>query len=367
MDIVTIVLFVLGLALLIVGAEGLVRGASRMALGLGISPLVVGLTVVAFGTSAPELAVSIQSALSGPNGADVALGNVVGSNIANVLLILGISAAITPLVVQQQLIRLDVPLMIGISVVVFVMALDGTISRIDGLILFAGIIAYTVFAIRQSRQESAEVQEEYRAEFNANRPQSIGDWLKNVAFLIGGLALLVVGSRWMVDGAVSFARVFGVSELVIGLTIVAVGTSLPEIATSIVAALRGERDIAVGNVVGSNIFNLLSVLGLSSVVAPAGISVAPAALNFDMPVMIAVAVACLPIFFTGRLIARWEGWLFLGYYIAYTLYLILAASQHDILPAFSAVMGLFVLPLTAVTLVFLAWRALRAERRVALP
>ncbi len=367
MDIVTIVLFVLGLALLIVGAEGLVRGASRVALGLGISPLVVGLTVVAFGTSAPELAVSIQSALSGPNGADVALGNVVGSNIANVLLILGISAAITPLVVQQQLIRLDVPLMIGVSVVVFVMALDGTISRIDGLILFAGIIAYTVFAIRQSRQESADVQEEYRAEFDANRPQSIGDWLKNVAFLIGGLALLVVGSRWMVDGAVSFARVFGVSELVIGLTIVAVGTSLPEIATSIVAALRGERDIAVGNVVGSNIFNLLSVLGLTGIVAPDGIRVAPAALNFDMPVMLAVAVACLPIFFTGRLIARWEGWLFLGYYIAYTLYLILAASQHDILPAFSAVMGLFVLPLTAVTLVFLAWRALRAERRVALP
>ena len=162
MDIVTIVvLFVLGLALLIVGAEGLVRGASRMALGLGISPLVVGLTVVAFGTSAPELAVSIQSALSGSNGADVALGNVVGSNIANVLLILGISAAITPLIVQQQLIRLDVPLMIGVSVVVFVMAFDGTISRIDGFILFAGIVAYTVFAIRQSRQESAEVQEEY--------------------------------------------------------------------------------------------------------------------------------------------------------------------------------------------------------------
>jgi cation:H+ antiporter len=363
MDIITIILFILGLALLIVGAEGLVRGASRMALGLGISPLVVGLTVVAFGTSAPELAVSIQSALAGPNGADVALGNVVGSNIANVLLILGISAAITPLVVQQQLIRLDVPLMIGISVVVFVMALDGTISRIDGLILFAGIVAYTVFAIRQSRRESAEVQEEYRAEFDANKPQSVGDWMKNILMLIGGLALLVVGARWMVDGAISFARAFGVSELVIGLTIVAVGTSLPEIATSIIAALRGERDIAVGNVVGSNIFNLLSVLGLSSIVAPEGVNVAPAALNFDMPVMIAVAVACLPIFFTGRLIARWEGWLFLGYYIAYTLYLILAASQHDILPAFSSVMGVFVLPLTAITLIFLAWRAFHTERR----
>lgn len=363
MDIITLVLFVIGLALLIVGAEGLVRGASRMALGLGISPLVVGLTVVAFGTSAPELAVSIQSALAGTNGADVALGNVVGSNIANVLLILGISAAITPLVVQQQLIRLDVPLMIGVSALVFIMALDGVISRVDGLILFSGIVIYTVFAIRQSRKESAEVQQEYSSEFDTGRPQSAGDWIKNILLLIGGLALLVIGARWLVEGAISFARMLGVSELVIGLTIVAVGTSLPEIATSIIAALRGERDIAVGNVVGSNIFNLLSVLGLTSVVAPAGITVAPAALNFDLPVMMAVAIACLPIFFTGRLIARWEGWLFLGYYIAYTLYLILAASQHAALPVFSNVMGLFVLPLTALTLLFLAWHAFRTERR----
>ncbi len=363
MDIMTIILFVAGLALLIVGAEGLVRGASRTALGLGISPLVVGLTVVAFGTSAPELAVSIQSALAGPSGADVALGNVVGSNIANVLLILGISAAITPLVVQQQLIRLDVPLMIGVSIMVFIMAMDGVISRIDGLILFSGIVIYTVFAIRQSRRETAEIEQEYREEFDVGKPQSITDWLKNIGLIIGGLALLVLGAGWLVDGAISFARMFGVSELVIGLTIVAVGTSLPEIATSIVAALRGERDIAVGNVVGSNIFNLLSVLGLTSIVAPAGVNVASAALNFDIPVMIAVAVACLPIFFTGRLIARWEGWLFLGYYIAYTLYLILTASQHTLLPAFSGAMALFVLPLTALTLIFLAWRAFHTERR----
>lgn len=362
MDAMTIVLFVAGLALLIVGAEILVRGASRTALALGISPLVVGLTVVAFGTSAPELAVSVQSALSGPGGADVALGNVVGSNIANVLLILGISAAITPLVVQQQLIRLDVPLMIGVSALVLIMALDGTIGRIDGLILFAGIVAYTIFAIRQSRKESAEVQQEYSAEFGNGNQRSIAVWLKNLALIAGGLALLVLGARWLVDGAITVARAFGVSELVIGLTVVAVGTSLPEIATSIIAALRGERDIAVGNVVGSNLFNLLSVLGVTSIVAPTGVSVAPAALNFDIPVMIAVAVACLPIFFTGRLIARWEGWLFLGYYVAYTLYLVLAATEHDMLPAFSGMMTLFVLPLTAMTLIYLVWRALRAER-----
>ncbi len=365
MDAMTIVLFIAGLVILIVGAEVLVRGASRAALALGISPLVVGLTVVAFGTSAPELAVSVQSALSGPGGADVALGNVVGSNIANVLLILGISAVITPLVVQQQLIRLDVPLMIGVSLLTWLMALDGQINRIDGVILFAGIVAYTIFAVRQSRKESAEIQEEYATEFGDGKRRSTGEWLKNLALMIGGLALLVLGARWLVDGAITFARSFGVSELVIGLTIVAVGTSLPEIATSIIAALRGERDIAVGNVVGSNIFNLLSVLGITSMVAPAGVNVAPAALNFDIPVMIAVAVACLPIFFTGRLIARWEGWLFLGYYVAYTLYLVLAAVQHDALPAFSNTMSLFVVPLTALTLVFLAWRAFQADRGAA--
>lgn len=358
----TIVLFIVGLVILIVGAEALVRGASRSALALGISPLVVGLTVVAFGTSAPELAVSIQSALSGQNGADVALGNVVGSNIANVLLILGLSAAITPLVVQQQLIRLDVPLMIGISLLVWFMALDSLIGRIEGVVLFACIIGYTVFAIRQSRKESSEIQQEYSAEFDGQTPRSSAEWVKNIAFIVVGLAMLVLGARWLVDGAITFARAFGVSELVIGLTIVAVGTSLPEIATSIIAALRGERDIAVGNVVGSNIFNLLSVLGLTSIVAPAGIAVAPAALNFDIPVMVAVAIACLPIFFTGRLIARWEGWLFLGYYVAYTLYLVLAAAEHDALPAFSGMMTLFVLPLTALTLAFLAWRAVRTKQ-----
>jgi cation:H+ antiporter len=363
MDSVTIILFVIGLVLLIGGAELLVRGASRTALGLGISPLVVGLTVVAFGTSAPELAVSVQSAFSGPGGANIALGNVVGSNIANVLLILGISAAITPLIVQQQLIRLDVPLMIGVSVLLLLMAFDGQITRIDGVLLFAGIIFYTIFAIRQSRKETSQVQAEYEHEFGAVAPtNSVRDWIVNITLIVVGLALLVLGARWLVDGAIIFARAFGLSELIIGLTIVAVGTSLPEIATSIIAAMRGERDIAVGNVVGSNIFNILSVLGLSSIVAPEGIAVAPAALSFDIPVMIAVALACLPIFFTGRQIARWEGWLFLGYYVAYTLFLVLDATGHEALPIYSAMM-IFVLPLTAVTLAVLAARAFYGERR----
>lgn len=359
----TILMLIAGLALLIVGAEILVRGASRLAAAFGISPLVIGLTVVAFGTSSPELAVSVQSALAGQ--ADIAMGNVVGSNIFNVLFILGISALIIPLVVAQQLVRLDVPIMIGVSVLVYLLGLNGQISRLEGAILFAGIIAYTTFLIRQSRKENKEVQEEYAQEFGGGKPRSAGQYLLNLVLVVAGLALLVLGARWLVDSAVTIARALGVSELIIGLTIVAAGTSMPEVATSIIAAIRGERDIAVGNVVGSNIFNILAVLGLSSLLAPNGIAVSPPALAFDIPVMIAVAIACLPIFFTGFKIARWEGAVFLGYYAAYVLYLILDATQHDALPLFSTVMLLFVVPLTVLTLVVLVVRERRARRSAA--
>jgi cation:H+ antiporter len=349
-DVVTVVLFVAGLGLLVLGADWLVRGASRLAANLGISPLVIGLTVVAYGTSAPELAVSVKSAWAGQP--DLALGNVVGSNIFNVLFILGASALITPLLVSSQLVRIDVPIMIGISLVTLVLAGDGVIGRLDGALLFAGAVTYTVFQVWQSRKESAAVRAEYAQEFGPRRSST----LANVAFVLAGLGLLVLGSRWLVNGAVAFAQVLGVSELVIGLTIVAAGTSLPEVATSLLAALRGERDIAVGNVVGSSIFNLLAVLGLAALVAPVGLPVSAALLRFDVPVMIAVALACLPIFASGARIARWEGALFLFYYVAYTTYLVLAAQQHDALPAFSAVMELFVLPLTALTLAIVAWR-----------
>jgi cation:H+ antiporter len=182
--------------------------------------------------------------------------------------------------------------------------------------------------------------------------------------IVVGLGLLVLGARWLVDGAVAIATSLGVSELIIGLTIIAAGTSLPEVAASIIATLRGERDIAIGNVVGSNIFNILSVLGLSSLVSPNGMNVSSAALSFDTPVMIAVAIACLPIFFTGYSIARWEGLVFLGYYIVYTLYLILGATQHDALPLLSAIMLLFVLPITALTLIVVTWRSIQRSRRV---
>ncbi|HEX6212519.1 MAG TPA: calcium/sodium antiporter [Methylomirabilota bacterium] len=352
----SILLLAVGAVLLIGGAELLVRGASRLALAAGISPLVVGLTVVAFGTSSPELAVTIGSAHAGQSG--VAVGNVVGSNIFNVLGILGLSALVVPLVVSQQLVRLDVPLMIVASVVLLLLALDGLIGRVDGLILTAGIAAYLAFLARQSRREAAAIRAEYEDAFGAG-PAGRGDWLLNVGFVVVGLALLALGARWLVEGAVATARGLGVSELVIGLTVVAAGTSLPEVATSVLAALRGERDIAVGNVVGSNLFNILAVLGVGSLLAPAGVEVPPGALTFDIPVMIAVAVAALPIFFTGYAISRWEGAVFLGYYGAYLGYLVLDATEHAALPAFAAAMIWFVLPLTALTLAVILARTWR--------
>ncbi len=358
----TVLILLAGLVLLVAGADILVRGASRLAAALGISPLVIGLTIVAFGTSAPELAVSVGAAWSGQ--ADLALGNVVGSNIFNVLFILGLSALIAPLVVAQQLVRLDVPLMIVASVVVWLMGLDGLVTRLDGLLLFGAVLAYTAFLIVQSRRESsAQVQEEYAREY-ASAPGG-RQFLVNGLLIVAGLFLLVLGSRWLVDSAISIAQALGVSELVIGLTIVAAGTSLPEVATSVIASIRGERDIAVGNVVGSNIFNLLCVLGLSSLVSPAGIVVPDAAIRFDIPVMIAVAVACLPVFFTGYRISRWNGLVFLLYYVAYTAFLILAATRHDALHDFSTAMLWFAIPLTAIVLLVGAFRYHRRDRGAA--
>jgi cation:H+ antiporter len=359
MSLLTLGLLIAGLLLLVGGAEIFVRGAAALAALAGISPLVIGLTVVAFGTSAPEVAVSVQSALTGA--ADLALGNVVGSNICNILLILGLSATVAPLIVAHQLVRLDVPVMIGVSLLVLLFGFDGAIGPWDGAVLFAGAIGYTTFLVVQSRKESnAAVKQEYAAETEGENLAPARP-LASLGLILVGLALLVLGSRWLVGGAVEIAQAFGVTELVIGLTVVAVGTSLPELATSVIATLRGERDIAVGNIVGSNIFNILLVLGISGVVAPEGIPVPAAALRFDIPVMIAVSIACLPILFTGHRIDRWEGLLFLGYYVAYTSYLVLASSRHEALPMFSGIMVLFVIPLTLLTLFVVLIRSFRSR------
>jgi cation:H+ antiporter len=343
-----------GLTLLVIGAEVLIRGASRIALAAGISPLVVGLTVVAYGTSAPELAVSVGAGLDGRP--DLAVGNIVGSNIFNVLFILGACAVLAPLSVSRQLVWRDVPLMVVASVAFGALAFDGRLGLIDGALLTAGVIVYTVHAIRESRREG---QAAAAAAGPAEEVPPAGTlvWVASLALVTVGLGLLVLGARWLVDGAVVLATRFGISELVVGLTIVAAGTSLPEVATSLVATLRGQRDIAVGNVIGSSIYNLLVIGGVASLVTPGGLVVAPAVLAFDLWVMLAVAVACLPIFFTGHAISRWEGAVFLGYYVAYTAYLVLAASGHAHAVTFRLAMTWFVLPLTALTLAVVAWRA----------
>jgi len=357
----TFVYLIAGLVLLVAGAEVLVRGAAKLAAQFGISPLVVGLTVVAFGTSAPETAVSVQAALNGSG--DIAIGNVVGSNIANVLLILGMTALVAPLVVSRQLIRLDVPIMIGASLVTFGLAWDGELSRIDGALLFTAVVVYTLFLIISSRREkAAEVDDEFAKEFGLDEPAKPHAGLINAGLVIAGLVLLVLGSNFLVEGAVALARALGLSELVIGLTVIAIGTSLPELATSIMAAFRGERDIAVGNIVGSNIFNLLCVLGLASLVSPQAIGVSSNALAFDFPVMIAVAVACLPIFFAGYCIKRWEGALFVAYYVAYTLYLVLTSTGRPFAETFGDAMLGYALPLTAITLLVIAGRAWKTQR-----
>jgi cation:H+ antiporter len=342
-----LLLFFLGLVFLIVGAELLVRGASKLAGAAGISPLIIGLTVVAFGTSSPELAVSIKSSWSGQSA--VALGNIVGSNIFNVLFILGISALIIPLRVSKQLIRFDVPLMIGLSVAVLLLGLNGSLGRLDGIILLIALFSYLFFLYRQKREEPGEV-------VNETSPGDRRNWL-NVVLIVIGLLLLVAGSRFLVDAAVEIARNFGLNELVIGLTLVAAGTSLPEVVTSLVAAWKGERDIAVGNVIGSNIFNLSCVLGITVLVAPEGIATGPEVLGIDLPVMIAVSLFCLPLFFTGAIIDRVEGLMLFGFYIAYTTYLILQASAHHTLDEFTGFLFKFVIPLTFIMLIIMWFRS----------
>ncbi len=346
-----LLVFAIGLVAVLAGAELVVRGAGHAAARARIAPVVVGLTVVAFGTSAPELAISLRAALS-EEAANIALGNIVGSNIANVLLVLGVSAALAPLIVAQRLIRSHVPIMIAASLGTALLALDGHLGTADGLLLLAGLGLYLAFIALRDRESAEEIP----APGKASVPQIGG-------LLLLGLALLVGGANFLIDAAAAIAGALGISDLVIGLTVVAVGTSLPELATSAVAVLRGEREMAVGNVVGSNIFNLLAVLGCAALLTPAGVSVAPAALYFDLPVMIAVALACLPVFFTGYTIARWEGIVFLAYYAAYIAYLFLAATEHAALAPFSGVMLGFVIPLTLLTVAIGVARQVHAHHR----
>jgi cation:H+ antiporter len=345
-------LFLGGLVVLVTGGHALVSGAVALARRFGLSSLVIGLTVVAWGTGAPELAVSLGAVMGGQGG--LALGNVVGSNIINILGVLGVTALLAPLVVSRRLVWRDVPILIMLSFAVFFLGVNGQIGRLGGTLLFTAGLVYTVYAIRVSRQGGeASPDDEPRSRLGLTRA---------VLLVAVGMVLLVLGARWMVEAASAFARALGVSDLVVGLTVVAVGTSLPEVAASLVAAARGQRDMAVGNAIGSNIFNIAYVLGLTAVVAPAGVPVPEAALWFDLPVMIAVAVACLPIFFAGHRIARWEGAIFLSYYAVYLFFVVVQAEQHTALPALNRAVMVFVIPLSVATLSVVVWREVRRRR-----
>ncbi|WP_134772356.1 calcium/sodium antiporter [Ornithinimicrobium flavum] len=360
MELLDVGRIVLGVILLVGGGELLVRGASSLAVRAGMSSLVVGLTVVAAATSAPELAVTTGAVLDGETA--LAIGNVVGSNIANVLLILGISALAAPLVVRRVLVRMDVPVLVGLSLLTLVLALDGEIGRGDGVVLLVLLVAHAAVAIVVSRRDPIVAGEQPAAE-DSSGPGV----LVSVALVVIGVGLLVLGARVLVAGAVSIATGLGVSGLVVGLTVVAVGTSLPELATSVIATIRGERDLAVGNIVGSCIFNLGMVLGLPALLAPGGLAVPAAAVALDLPLMIATAVALAPVVFTGYRVGRREGGLFLLLYAAYVGYVVLDATSHDALEGFTTIMVIFVLPLVVLALVGAVAYDLgrRKERRLA--
>jgi cation:H+ antiporter len=349
-----------GLVCLVVGAELLVRGAASIATRLGIAPIIIGLTVVALGTSAPELAVSVSAGLSGEG--DVAFGNVAGSNIVNILLILGGSAVIAPLVVSQRIIRLDIPLLVGVSVVALLLSLDNEIGRLDGLLLFAGILAYTGWLIRAAHREREEdLLTEYGTAVEELEVEVIDKPLPvQVAFVMAGLVVLVVGSQLLVASATDIAASLGVSDLVIGLTVVALGTSLPELATSLLAAYRGQRDIAVGNVVGSNLFNIMCVLGLTGIVSPDPIPVSDTSLQVDFPVMLAATVVLLPIIWKGFAIRRWEGLVLIVLYALYVTFLILDAGDSDAVDVIRPV-ALVVVPLVLLGFTLAAVQARRAR------
>ncbi len=311
----------LGLAALVGGAELLVRAGSRLAALIGIPPILIGLTVVAVGTSTPELAVGIDAALQGKG--SLAVGNIAGTNIFNMLFILGLSAAFLPLAMEMRTLRFDLPVMTVAACALLAMAWNGILTRVEGAILVGAAIIYTAAVIGWARRESRAVRLDFAKEYAipASRREN-GKVASNLAGLGIGIVVIVVGAEWLVDGAVELARIMGVSDAFIGLTVVAIGTSAPELVTTVISTLRQERDIAVGNLLGSSIYNILLILGITTLVQSQGIEVEPVLIYVDLPVMVATTIACVPIFISGRRITRLEGMVFVGAYIAYLTYLI---------------------------------------------
>lgn len=338
-----------GLAMLIAGAELLVHCAVRMAANLKVRPLLVGLTVVAFGSSAPQITISLQAAFN--DTPDIAVGSVIGSNIFNVLVTLGLSALIIPLRVSRQVVRLDIPLMIIASALVFALALNNQLDRLDGAILLVGLGVYLGLLLRQSRNSGHH---------HTSHDQPATSWPINILMMLLALILLSIAGHLLLGAAVAVATELGLSERIIGLTIIAVCASLPELATSLIAAFRGQREIAVGNVIGSNVLNLLGVLGFTALIAPEPLSVSPNALDFDLPVMLGVAALCLPVFYTGYRVTRAEGLLFLGLYLAYALHVVSFTMGMPLTSKLEHLMLFYVLP---ALLVYLLLSTLRAWRR----
>ncbi len=321
------IIFLAGLVVILLGAETLLRGASRIAVMLGIKPIVIGLTVVSVGTSTPELAVGLTAASEGR--AALAVGNIAGTNIMNILFILGLSALMRPLPMRLLSIQLDVPVMIASALALVAMAWDGVLSRTEGAMLLLGAVVYTVSLVRLSRRESSALKREFSEEYNAaslgirrNAPQAA--W--NALLLVVGIALTVLGAELLVSGAVNIAQAWGVSDAIIGLTIVAIGTSAPELATTVMATIKNDRDVAVGNLIGSCIYNVLVILGITCMVAPEGVVIGRDILLIDLPLAAAVAVLCLPVFRSDRLVSRREGASFVGAYLAYLGWLVFVRS-----------------------------------------
>lgn len=314
---------VLGLVLLILGAELIVRYGARLAARLGLPPILIGLTVVSVGTSTPELAVGIDAARAGAG--SLAIGNIAGTNIVNLLLILGLSAALRAIPMGLQTLRLDLPMMAGVALLLLVFAADGVVASWEGGVLVAVAVGYTIGLVRWARRESAAVVAEYANEYEG-RPRDSGRWtvVLSAVMLLVGLGVIILGAQWLVEGAVDLARSIGVSNAFIGLTIVAIGTSAPELATAVLSTLRGDRDIAIGNLIGSSTFNLTLILGLTVLAAP--VTLDPALVHIDIPVMIAATFVTGFLMLSGRVLARREGALMVGAYLAYLAYLIAART-----------------------------------------
>jgi len=305
-----------GLALVTVGAEVVVRSASHVAASLGVSPMMLGLTVVAIGTSMPELAVGITAA--NQNSGALAVGNIAGTNVLNILLILGLSAMLKPLSLELRVLRLDLPVMLAAALMMALLAWDGMLDRTEGALLLVSALLYTVVLVQVARRESRAVRREFREIYGVPRTRHAGRQRAIAGLLlVAGMALTVLGADWLVDGASSIARSFGVSEAVIGLTIVAVGTSAPELVTTVMSTLKGERDVAIGNLLGSSIYNILVILGLTCLLATRPLAVDRELLVVDIPLMAGVALLCVPVFVTGRSVSRAEGTLFVAGYLTY--------------------------------------------------